>query len=159
MRLPTFGKPRIIHCAEDMPKYLALPRGCLDETMSLLAALGIEPAFRDERVGGVPLDLKFRGELRPEQQLAANELAAHDTGVLAATTAFGKTVLAAWLIAKRGMNTLVLVHRQQLLEQWVERLSAFLDVPPAVIGRLGAGRKRLGGQIDVALIQRLLRKV
>ena len=47
---------------------------------------------------------------------------AHDTGVLAATTAFGKTVVAAWLIAQRGVNTLVLVHRRQLLEQWVERL-------------------------------------
>src|SRR5437660_194135 len=80
-------------------------------------------------VGAVPRDLKFEGEVRPEQQLAANELAAHDTGVLAATTAFGKTVLAAWLIAKRGVNTLVLVHRQQLLEQWIERLAAFLNVP------------------------------
>jgi len=158
MRLSTFGKPRVIHCAEDGPKHLALPRGCLGETQDLLSSLGIEAPLRDERFGGTPLDVRFHGELRPQQQLAANAMAAHDTGVLAATTAFGKTVLAAWLIAHRGVNSLVLVHRQQLLEQWVERLAAFLDVPAKSIGRLGGGRKTLTGRIDVALIQSLTRK-
>lgn len=158
MRLPTFGKPRVIHCAEDGPKYLALPRGCLGETQDLLSSLGIEALLRDERFVGTPLDVRFHGELRPEQQLAANAMAAHDIGVLAATTAFGKTVLAAWLIARRGVNSLILVHRQQLLEQWVERLATFLDVPAKSIGRLGGGRKSLTGRIDVALIQSLVRK-
>ena len=157
-RLPTFGKPRIIHCAEDGPKHLALPRGCLGETQELLSSLGIEPALRDERFVGTPIKVRFHGELRPEQQLAANAMAAHDIGVLAATTAFGKTVVAAWLIAQRGVNCLVLVHRQQLLEQWVERLASFLDLPAKSIGRLGGGRKNLSGQIDVALMQSLVRK-
>ena len=158
MRLPTFGKPRIIHCAEDGPKYLALPRGCLGEIQALLASLGIEAPLRDERFAGTPIEVRFHGELRPEQQLAANALAAHDIGVLAATTAFGKTVVAAWLIARRSVNTLVLVHRQQLLEQWVERLASFLGVPTKSIGRLGGGRKKLTGGIDVALMQSLVRK-
>jgi superfamily II DNA or RNA helicase/very-short-patch-repair endonuclease len=158
MRLSTFGKPRVIHCAEDGPKYLALPRGCLKEAQDVLSSLGIEAPLRDERFGGTPLDVRFHGELRPEQQLAADAMAAHDTGVLAATTAFGKTVLAAWLIARHGVNSLVLVHRQQLLEQWVERLAMFLDVPAKSIGRLGGGRRTLTGRIDVALIQSLVRK-
>jgi superfamily II DNA or RNA helicase/very-short-patch-repair endonuclease len=158
MRLSTFGKPRVIHCAEDGPKYLALPRGCLKEAQDVLSSLGIEAPLRDERFAGTPLDVRFHGELRPEQQLAANAIAAHDIGVLAATTAFGKTVLAAWLIARRGVNSLVLVHRQQLLEQWVERLAMFLDVPAKSIGRLGGGRRTLTGRIDVALIQSLVRK-
>ena len=158
MRLSTFGKPRVIHCAEDGPNYLAIPRGCLGEAQALLSSLGIEAALRDERFGGTPLDVRFHGELRPEQQLAADAMSAHDTGVLAATTAFGKTVLAAWLIARRGVNSLILVHRQQLLEQWVERLASFLEVPAKSIGRLGGGRKTLTGGIDVALIQSLVRK-
>lgn len=83
---------------------------------------------------------------------------AHDIGVLAATTAFGKTVVAAWLIAQRGVNTLILVHRQQLLDQWIERLSTFLDLPAKSIGRIGGGRTRSTGQLDVALIQSLVRK-
>ncbi len=158
MRLSIFGKPRVIHCAEDGPKYLALPRGCLAETQELLSSLGIQATLRDERFGGTPLDVRFHGELRPEQQIAADAMAANDTGVLAATTAFGKTVLAAWLIARRGVNSLVLVHRQQLLEQWVERLASFLEVLPQSIGRLGGGRKTHTGCIDVALIQSLVRK-
>ena len=82
----------------------------------------------------------------------------HETGVLAATTAFGKTVVAAWLIAQRGVNTLVLVHRRQLLDQWVERLSTFLDVPAKSIGRIGGGRSRPTENIDVGIIQSLVRK-
>lgn len=158
MRLPTYDKPRIIACAEDLPGHLALPRGCLDELLELLASLKIEVTLRDERCQGTPLELAFQGVLRAEQQTAADAMLAHDIGVLAATTAFGKTVLAAWLIARRGVNTLILVHRQQLLEQWVERLSQFLGLNPKEIGRLGGGRRKLTGRIDVALIQSVIRK-
>jgi superfamily II DNA or RNA helicase/very-short-patch-repair endonuclease len=158
MRLPTYDKPRIIDCAEDLPQYLALPRGCLDDVQALLEGLNIKPVLHDERFSGRPLVVAFKGELRPEQQLAANALLAHDMGVLSATTAFGKTVLAAWLIARRGVNTLVLVHRQQLLEQWIERLAAFLELTEATIGRIGGGHKKPTGAIDVAIIQSLVRK-
>ncbi len=113
---------------------------------------------RDERCAGKPLDVAFHGELRTEQKAAAEALVTHDTGVLSATTAFGKTVVAAWLIARRGVNTLVLVHRRQLLEQWVERLSAFLGLPAKAIGRIGGGRKRPTGMLDVAVIQSLVRQ-
>ncbi|MCC7375098.1 MAG: DEAD/DEAH box helicase family protein [Verrucomicrobiales bacterium] len=155
MRLPTHQLPRIIACAEDFPDHIGLPRGCLHEVGELLKSLGIERVVRDERCAGKPLACAFHGALRPEQQAAAQSLLKHETGVLAATTAFGKTVVAAWLIATRGVNTLVLVHRQQLLEQWVERLAMFLNVPARSIGCLGGGRKRLNGNLDVALVQSL----
>src|SRR2546427_5450048 len=90
--------------------------------------------------------------------MAAAALLRQDIGVLDATAAFGKTVVAAWLIAHRGVNTLILVHRQQLLEQWIERLSAFLNLPAKTVGRLGGGRKKLTGTLDVALMQSLIHK-
>lgn len=158
MRLPTYGKPRIIECAEDLSKHIALPRGCLEEVEVLLRGLKITPVIRDERFSGQPLQVTFKGELRSEQQAAADVMLAHDTGVLSATTAFGKTVLAAWLIARRGVNTLVIVHREQLLEQWVERLSMFLDLPTNEIGRIGGGRRKISGALDVAIMQSLVRK-
>jgi len=158
MRLPTHGKPRIVCCAEDHPQHVALPRGCLDDVQTLLAELCVEAVVRDERYAGVPLDVRFLGELRPEQETAARAMLEHDTGVLSATTAFGKTVVAAWLLARRGVNTLILVHRRQLLEHWVERLSAFLDLPPKAIGRMGGGQRKLTGVVDVAVIQSLVRK-
>ncbi|MEI7728825.1 MAG: DEAD/DEAH box helicase family protein [Verrucomicrobiota bacterium] len=158
MRLPTYDKPRVIDCAEDCPLHLGLPRGCLSDIKALLRDLNIKPALRDERLVGTPLTVSFHGELRPEQQMAAEAMRAHDIGVLSATPAFGKTVIAAWLIAQRGVNTLVIVHRQQLLDQWVERLSSFLELPAKAIGRIGGGRKKMTGTLDVALIQSLVRK-
>jgi superfamily II DNA or RNA helicase len=157
MRLSTFDKPRIIACAEDHAHHIGLPRGCLDEVCEVLSDVGIDPVVRDERCPGTTIDLTFHGALRPEQAAAARAMLAHETGVLAATTAFGKTVVAASLIASRGVNTLVLVHRRQLMDQWVERLATFLDVPAKTIGRIGGGRRRSTGMIDVAVIQSLVR--
>ena len=158
MRLPTFGKPRVISCAELFTKHIALPRGCLEAALELFALSGIKPNLRDQRRDGQSLSLHFLGTLIPEQQSAAEALIAHDTGVLAATTAFGKTIVAASLIAERNRNTLVLVHRQQLLDQWVARLRAFLDIDPDRIGVIGGGKKRPTGVIDVAIMQSLVRK-
>ncbi|QVL30696.1 DUF559 domain-containing protein [Telmatocola sphagniphila] len=158
MHLPTFGKPRIIVGAEDHPQHIGLPRGCMDEVQALLADLRIGIGLRDERQQGKPLEAAFHGHLHDEQEIAAYAMLAHDTGVLAATTAFGKTVVASWLIAKRGVNTLVLVHLRQLMEQWVQRLATFLNLPPKEIGQIGGGRKKPTGLLDVALIQSLSRQ-
>ena len=98
-----------------------------------------------------------RISLRPEQTVAAQAMLAHDTGVLAATAAFGKTVASAWLIAQRGVNTLALVHRRQLQVQWIERLSNFLGMPARTIGRIGGGRTKASGLLDAAVIQSMFR--
>lgn len=158
MRLPTFRKPRVISCARDYPRHIGLPRGCLEDLLRLLSDLKVETTIQDERYCGDPLDIEFQGRLRPEQKLAADALLASDIGVLSGTTAFGKTVVAAWLIAERGVNALVIVHRRQLLEQWVERLSSFLGLPTSSIGTVGGGQKKPSGVLDVAVIQSLVRK-
>lgn len=160
MRLPTWGKPRIISCAELHPKHVALPRGCLDDALACLEEQGVGVAVEDRREDGRPLPegCQFTGRLRTAQRGAFDALAPFDCGVLAATTAFGKTVLAAALIAHRARNTLVLVHRRELLDQWVARLRSFLGIDPMLIGTIGGGRRKPTGIIDVATIQSLVRK-
>jgi superfamily II DNA or RNA helicase len=158
MRLSTFGKPRVIRCAEEFPRHIALPRGCLDEVTAFFKSHNVAVQLDDQRFVGNPIEVEFHGQLRPEQQAAANAMLASDDGILCATTAFGKTVIAAWLIATRKVNTLVLVHRRQLLDQWRERLAAFLNLPIKSIGQIGGGRRRASGVIDVAVIQSLNRK-
>ena len=158
MRLSTFGKPRIVSRAELHPRHVALPRGCLDEALGLLREHGIGTDVVDRREAGTSLPARFLGTLRDGQAAAVEALVAHDCGVLAATTAFGKTVVAAALIARRGRNTLVLVHRRQLVAQWVERLRTFLSLGDSDIGVIGGGKHRPSGRIDVALIQSLVRK-
>ena len=158
MRRSTFGIPRIIACAELLSHHIALPRGCREAMEHLLGEMDIGVDLRDERSDGRRLETSFLGDLTAEQRTAAAALLEQETGVLAAATGFGKTVIAASIIAARGTNTLVLVHRRQLMEQWIARLAAFLDLPPSAIGRIGGGRRRPGGLVDVGVIQSLVRK-
>ncbi len=155
MRMPVWDKPRVIGCAENFPQHIGLPRGCLEAVQQLLRDHGIRCDLRDERSAGEPLAVDFVGTLRPDQRAAAKAMLKHDTGVLCAPTAFGKTVTAAALIASRGVNTLVLVHRTELLRQWKERLQSFLGVGPDVVGTIGGGKARPTGRIDVAVMQSL----
>lgn len=158
MRLSTYGKPRVISCSESFPEHIGLPRGCLEEAVAIFKRHRVKVELRDERTTGQPIHAVFHAELRPEQQEAVTQVLAHDQGILSAPTAFGKTVIGACLIARRGVNTLILVHRRQLMDQWRERLSAFLSVPIGEIGQIGGGKSKRTGVIDVALIQSLQRK-
>ncbi|MHC1782395.1 MAG: DEAD/DEAH box helicase family protein [Anaerolineaceae bacterium] len=157
MRLSTYGTPRVISCAEEYPNHLGIPRGCLKELKQLLKDLKIKVEMRDERSLGNPIDLTFHGTLRPEQQRAANQLLQEDIGVLSASTAFGKTVIGAWLVAQRKVSTLVIVHRRQLMDQWIESLAAFLEIDKKDIGRVGGGQHKPTGIIDVAMVQSLVK--
>ncbi len=158
MRMSVWDKPRVIACAENCPRHIALPRGCLEAAAQLLAANGIRCALNDERHAGHAIDIGFIGALRPDQEAAASAMLRYDTGVLCAPTAFGKTVTAAAMIARRGVNTLVLVHRTELLKQWQERLPSFLGVDRGMIGAIGGGKNKPGGIIDIAVMQSLSRQ-
>ena len=158
MRLSTFNKPRVIACGEDLANHVALPRGCLTEVLALLGAHQVKAEVRDERFGGTAIEAEFRGQLRTSQREAVSTLNGCDEGILSAPPAFGKTAVAAWLIAERKVSTLVLVHRQQLLDQWRERLMMFLELPPTSVGQIGGGKRDRSGRVDVALFQSLHRK-
>ena len=162
MRMSVWDKPRVIGNAENYPQHIALPRGCLDAARALLKDNGIRCDLRDERFGGDPIQFNFVGTLRPDQEQAVSAMLQHDAGVLCAPTAFGKTVTAAAIIARRGVNTLVLVHRTELLKQWQERLQTFLGLDTkaakALVGTIGGGKAKPTGQIDIAVMQSLSRQ-
>ena len=155
MRFSTFNIPRIISCAEDFPKHIGLPRGCFDDVIELLTQNGINYEIVDKRFSGEPLNLVFHGKLRPEQKTAAKALLREDAGVLSAATAFGKTVVAIYLLAERNLPTLILVHRRQLMDQWKAHLTSFLDLSAKEIGEIGGGKRKPTGKVDIAMIQSL----
>ncbi len=157
MRMSVWDKPRVIGSAENYPQHIALPRGCQDSAQELLRDNGIRYDLRDERYCGEPLEVTFVGTLRLDQESAVTAMLRHDAGVLCAPTAFGKTVTAAAMIGRRAVNTLVLVHRTELLKQWQERLQAFLGVGSSVIGTIGGGKAKPTGKIDIAVMQSLSR--
>ncbi len=156
MRMPIYNIPRIINLSSETEEYLVIPRGCLDDLSKLVTNLGIVLIQKDLRFPGEPIDATFIGKLSSEQLLAGTAMLKNDNGILSATTAFGKTVVAIWMIAQRQTNTLVIVHRRQLMNQWVERLKCFLK--EAEIGQIGGGIDKRTGNIDVAIIQSLTHK-
>jgi len=171
MRLPIYDKPRIICTAEERDGYLTLPRCCEDALIQLLDQAGTAYEIEDKTCAGNPIRASFKGVLREEQVPAAEALLLYNNGVLSATTAFGKTVVAAYLIGERKVNTLILVHTQALLDQWKRSLSEFLEIDEALpelpkkrgrkkerslIGQLGGGKDNLAGFVDVAIMQSLI---
>lgn len=171
MRLPTYNKPRIIDTTEETSQYLSIPRGCEDDLLELLNSANAQYEIDDKRNPGNPIKVDFNGELRPEQDTAAKALLQHENGILSATTAFGKTVVGSYIISKKKVNTLILVHTSALLDQWKKSLSQFLTIDEplpeqpkkrgrkkeiSIIGQLGSTKNSLGGKIDIAIMQSLV---
>ncbi|EAZ99864.1 TOTE conflict system archaeo-eukaryotic primase domain-containing protein [Marinobacter sp. ELB17] len=157
LRFSTHGIPRYISCARIEQGYLSVPRGCFDQLQALLFDQEITVDIDDRRIPGQLLSgTSLKATLRDDQKKAVKALADHDTGILHAPTAFGKTVTAIAMVAKRGVNTLILTHSRQLLDQWKERLETFIE--GAAVGVIGGGKKKPTGQIDVATYQSLINK-
>ena len=171
LRLSTYSVPRIISCFDITDEYLAMPRGCEDAILSFLNDNNVKYTITDETSHGKKISVTFTGKEREEQTDAINALLTYSNGVLHATTAFGKTVTAAAIIARKKVNTLILVHSKALLTQWHERLTEFLDIdfkkpeePKkrgrkkvfSPIGCLDSTCNSLHGVIDIALIQSCL---
>jgi superfamily II DNA or RNA helicase len=158
MRLSMALTPRVIGCAEDLPKHVGVPRGCRLDLEDLFREHGIDLVLDDRRTEGDPIDVQFHGELTEIQKQALSALLAHDIGVFIAPPGTGKTVVGTHLVASRGRSTLVLVHRTQLLDQWRTQLSIFLDLKAKDIGQIGGGKHKVTGRVDVAMIQSLVRR-
>jgi superfamily II DNA or RNA helicase len=158
MRLSTALTPRVIGCAEELARHIALPRGCQSDLEELLQEHGVSLVVEDLRREGEALQVNFKGELTAIQQRAARELLQHDIGIFVAPPGVGKTVLGTCLVAERARSTLVLVHRRPLLDQWIAQLSMFLGLEEKEIGQIGGGKRKLNGCLDVAMIQSLVHK-
>lgn len=167
LRLSTYAIPRIISCFDITNEYLAMPRGCEDATRSFLNDNAVTYTIIDKTNHGNKISVSFQGEEREEQLEAINALLPYTNGILHATTAFGKTVTAAAIIARKKVNTLILVHSKALLKQWHDRLTEFLniDYPKheeknrrgrrkvfSPIGCFDSSGNTLHGIIDIALI-------
>lgn len=170
MRLPVYNTPRVFDCSYEDQDFMGIPRGCLESLKDLFDEYDTPYILEDQRQLGRQISIAFRGELRPEQIPAAEALLSHDIGVLSAATAFGKTVVGAYLIGQRKVSTLILVHSSALLEQWKASLEKFLNIQEALpeqpkrrgrkkrierIGQIGAGKNTRSGIIDIAIMQSL----
>ncbi len=173
MKYSNWNTSRIIYLGSDENSYIRLPRGILEKLLMNVEQAGIQYQLHDKRNLGIPLNISFNGELRPEQKKAKSELLGHDSGIVEAATAFGKTVLCANLIAEYKVNTLIVIDNSALLEQWVSELEKFLEFQDPMpeyrtpsgklrkrkshIGILQGAKNTLNGRIDIAMAQSLVK--
>ncbi len=164
----TRETPRIVYDGYDEGNYIVLPRGCFEELKRDLTDAEIPYDIVDKRQAGRAIDVSFNGGLYPEQKVAADRLLSYDMGMLAAATAFGKTVVGANLIGRRKVNTLVLVHTVEIMNNWVRDLNQFLTINEelptyttpkgrvkqrdSVIGTFSSQKRATTGIIDIAMI-------
>ncbi|KZZ85600.1 TOTE conflict system archaeo-eukaryotic primase domain-containing protein [Bacillus sp. SJS] len=154
-RFSTHRIPRMIDSAQISDNTLILPRGLLEKVEEIFVKHKISIKKVNNQFSGKPIDAKFHGQLTIQQEDAVTSMAEYNNGVLAADTGFGKTVTAAALISRNKINTLIIVHRTQLVEQWKEKLSSFLNIPVKEIGQIGGGKNNPSYNIDVSTIQSL----
>ena len=174
MDMPNYDESRFIYLGSDEGKYIVLPRGLREEILKKFDNAGISYKIEDKRTKGQELNISFRGELRESQIPAVETMLGNETGILHAATAFGKTVVCCDMIARRGISTLILVDRADLMNQWIKRLEEFLDIDEelpeyqtktgrtrkrkSLIGNLQGAHDTLTGIVDVAMIRSLKKK-
>lgn len=163
-----------VYLGMDIDGYIKIPRGLLENVIAECKKSKIPYDITDDREKGHPLRISFKGELRVQQDLAAQRLLTFNNGILSAATAFGKTVVCSYLIAERKVNTLILLESTDLIPQWEDELNRFLVIdeePPeyktktgrikkrtSVIGTLKGGKDTMTGIIDIAMIGSLYKK-
>ena len=151
-----------------------MPRGLREDIQKKFDNAGIRYKIEDKRTQGRELNISFKGELRESQIPAVETMLENETGILHAATAFGKTVVCCDMIARRGISTLILVDRADLMNQWIKRLDEFLDIDEelpeyqtktgrtrkrkSLIGNLQGAHDTLTGIVDVAMIRSLKKK-
>lgn len=174
MDMPNYDESRFIYLGSDEGKYIVLPRGLWEDILKKFDNAGISYKIEDKRTKGQELNISFRGELRESQIPAVETMLGNETGILHAATAFGKTVVCCDMIARRGISTLILVDRADLMNQWIKRLEEFLDIDEelpeyqtktgrtrkrkSLIGNLQGAHDTLTGIVDVAMIRSLKKK-
>lgn len=151
MRMSVYNIPMVIDCSKEDEKYLKIPRGTYEYLCDLCNDQNVKIKVVDKRNCGEKIDIKFNGKLSEEQELSLYKMLEYDTGILHAPTGFGKTVICCRMIAEKKVNTLIITHTLQLLKQWKDRLSEFLDINE--VGQIGGGKNIVTNKIDVASIK------
>jgi superfamily II DNA or RNA helicase len=155
----TFGTERYFKLVEESENEIIIPRGFIGKLIRFCKETNIEHDFGDNRKQISPIHFSFNASLRSHQLKIIEVVTKKDFGVIVSPPGSGKTVLGLKIIAEKRQPALIIVHRKQLLEQWAERIEAFLGIPKREIGIIGQGKSKIGKQITIATIQSLPKQV
>jgi len=104
---------------------------------------------------GQNVDFEFKGELKEHQtnfcEVLLKQIKTNGSCIANMVTGGGKTVCALWLTAQLNKRTLIVVHKEFLLNQWIERIKEFL--PNATIGIIKQSKCDIDKDIVIGMIQ------
>ena len=155
----TFETERYFKFVEETENEVIVPRGFIGKLIRFCQGNNIEYSFNDVRKKLNPVEFEFNAQLREHQQIAIEFVAKKDFGIIVAPPGSGKTIVGLKIISDRSQPTLIIVHRKQLVEQWIERIETFLGLPKHEIGRIGQGKSKVGKKITIATIQSLSKEL
>ncbi|MDK2064457.1 DEAD/DEAH box helicase [Aliarcobacter butzleri] len=155
LRKPLFNTPKYIRSFEENENFLMLPRGLKETLIDFFNVNAVSYSFVDKRVLNKIQTKTVTFNLRPEQNEAIKEIKKSDYSICVAPPGFGKTLLGAKIFEIRACTTLIVVNKNMLLNQWIERFVDYFGYNKKDIGYLGKGFNKLNGQIDVATMQSL----
>jgi superfamily II DNA or RNA helicase len=138
---------------------LWIPRGYMRQLILLCRRHEIKYEIEDRRRSLPPANFSFQGKLKPFQQVAVDEMLVKDFGTLSSATGSGKTIMALYMVARRRQPALIVVHTKDLAAQWTQRIEAFLGIAAEKVGLIGDGKKVVGKEITIALVQSLYKCV
>lgn len=155
--LSTYQTEKYFKLIQETPETILIPRGFINQLISFCQEKGISYKVTDTRIKLPEVKFKSKISLYDYQLNVFKEINDKDYGVIVAPSGSGKTIIGLELIARKSQPALILVHRKQLLDQWVERIQSFLGIPKTQIGRISGVKKTVGEKITVAMMQSLIR--
>lgn len=155
----TFGKERYFKLIEETESEVIIPKGFIGKIIRFCRENKIEYNFKDERKKVKEVSFLLNTQLREHQQIVIDSIAKKDLGVIVAPPNSGKTILGLKIITDKKQPSLIITHRKQIAEQWIERIETFLGIPKNEIGKIGQGKTKIGKQITVAMIQSLSKEL
>ena len=155
----TFGTEKYFKLVEETENQIIIPRGFIGKLLRFCKEQNLEFDFQDNRKLRNEISYTFNATLRNHQEKSIESVSKKDFGVIVAPPASGKTIMGLKIIADKRQPALIVVHRKQLLEQWQERVQAFLGIPKQEIGIIGQGKTKIGKQITIATIQSLQKQI
>jgi superfamily II DNA or RNA helicase len=155
----VFGTERYFKLVEETENEVIIPRGFIGKIIRFCRENKIEYDFKDERKKLKEVSFLFNAQLLEHQQIVIETIAKKDLGVIVAPAGSGKTIVGLKIIAEKKQSALIITHRKQIADQWIERIETFLGIPKNEIGKIGQGKTKIGKQITVAMIQSLSKEL
>lgn len=155
----TWDTKRYFKLIEDREFEVVIPKGFTGRLLKYLRSHKFDYQIDDLRKKKPDVIFQSNMHLLGHQQEAIEATQKKDFGIIVAPPGSGKTIIGLKIIAEKQQTALIVVHRKQLADQWVERIQAFLNIPKADIGMIGSGKAKIGKQVTVAMIQSLAKKI